>query len=174
MDVPFIYNNGFYRGTGVHINGMCQWWGIRYSYLEECLISFDLINEVLVTTPASLDMYEGCELGRMVRHLVVLNESISLISNCPDTTTFHISILSELGMEKSWIKLFIVGPIPFIECPTGVEKKGMICFKKYDDDLVWIDLSTHIIDEIDVNGARLGCKTLFYKETFFSIGGINN
>ncbi|XP_004499817.1 F-box/kelch-repeat protein At3g06240-like [Cicer arietinum] len=174
IDVPYLPNDEFVWGVEVHINGMCHWWGETYSYLEECLVSFDLINETLVITPASLDMYEGCEVGYMVRHLVVLNESISLISNCPNTTTFYISILGALGMEKSWIKLFNIGSIPFIDSPIGVGKKGNICFKKYDGELVWIDLSTHTIDEIGVNGRRWDCKIGVYKKNLFPIGVINN
>ncbi|XP_012570679.2 F-box only protein 8-like [Cicer arietinum] len=146
IDMPYVYIDEFSRGTGVHINGMCHWWY----------------------------MYEGCRLGQMARHLVVLNESISLISNCPDTTTFHISTLGELGVVKSWITLFVVGPLPFIECPIGVGKKGNICFKTYDDKLVWVDLNTHIIDEIGVNGKRGSCRTGIYKKNLFPIGGINN
>ncbi|AET01055.1 F-box protein interaction domain protein [Medicago truncatula] len=87
---------------GVYTNGVCHWWSNSSSHdKEDCL-----------------------------RCLVVLNESIALISNCPNATTFHISILGELGVKKLWIKLFIVGPIPFIHRPIGVGKKGNICFKK--------------------------------------------
>jgi len=35
--------------------------------------------------------------------------SIALISNRREATTFYISILGELNVKKSWIKLFIVG-----------------------------------------------------------------
>ncbi|XP_004505384.1 putative F-box protein At3g20705 [Cicer arietinum] len=174
IDMPYTYIDEFCNGTGVHINGMCHWWCRRYSSLEEYLVSFDLINEALIATPASLDMYEGCKLGQMARHLVVLNESISLISNCPETSTFHISTLGELGVEKSWITLFVVGPLPFIECPIGVGKKGNICFKTYDDEIVWVDLNTQIIDEIGVKGTRAECRTGIYKKNLFPIGGINN
>ncbi|XP_027192035.1 putative F-box protein At1g32420 [Cicer arietinum] len=172
IDMPYHQNDDFLLGAGVHINAMCHWWGVTHSFVDECLVSFDLINEALVTTPASLDMYEGCELGHMVRYLVVLNESISLISNYPETTTYYISILGELGVEKSWVKLFMVESIPFIDYPVGVGKKGNICFNKFLDELLWIDLSTHIIDEVGLNGQS--SKIGIYKESLFSIRGINN
>jgi hypothetical protein len=56
------------------------------------------------------------------KHLVILNWSIVVISwyhisrwgFYHDETIFHISILGELGVTKSWKKLFIVGPLPCI------------------------------------------------------------
>jgi molecular chaperone HtpG len=161
-------------GTGVYIDGVCHWWGNNDLYNSTgCLVSFDCCNEVLFTTPMLLDIDERCDFEITERRLVVLNNSIALVSNCFHATTFHISTLGELGVMESWIKLFVVGPIPSIECPIGVGKKGGICFKRENDELVWIDLSTQIIDEIGVKGdkyARMG----IYKESLLSIVGINN
>ncbi|GAU17612.1 hypothetical protein TSUD_254870 [Trifolium subterraneum] len=121
---------------GVYVDGLCHWWGsYDLQRVTGCLVSFDFSNEVLFTTPMLLDMGECCD-DVIERRLVVLNESIALISNCFQASTFHISILSELGVKESWFKLFIVGPISFIECPIGVGKKGDICFKQKNDELV--------------------------------------
>jgi hypothetical protein len=104
----------------------------------------------------------------------VLNESIALISNRFEATTFHISILVELGVKESWIKLFIVGPIPSLDRPITVGKKGHLCFRQTNDELVWIDLSTQIIDEIGVKGRRYCYQMGIYKESLLCIGGIKD
>ncbi|XP_058729568.1 F-box/kelch-repeat protein At3g06240-like [Vicia villosa] len=150
--------------TGVYLDGVCHWLGTRGIYGNEgCLVSFDLSNEVLIMTPI-LDMDETCDLIYIDRHLVVLNESVALISNCFKSTTFHISILGELGVKESWIKLFIVGPIPFTEYPVGVGKKGHICFKQENNELVWLDLNTQVTSKIGVKGVIYGSQIGVYKE----------
>jgi molecular chaperone HtpG len=162
-----------FLGTGVYMDGVCHWWGNNDSYHSRgLLVSFDFSNEVLFTTPMLLDMGERCDFV-IERRLVVLNESIALISNCFKTTTFHILILGELGIKELWIKLFIVETIPFIECPIGFGKKG-ICFKQKNDELVWIDINNQIIDEIGVKAERYTFQMGIYKESFLSIEGINN
>ncbi|XP_045828998.1 F-box protein CPR1-like [Trifolium pratense] len=136
----------FEKPVGVYMDGVCHWWG-------------------------TTDFGNGE--GYLVR-LVVLNESIALISNRFKATTFHISILVELGVKESWIKLFIVGPIPSLDWPIAVGKKGGICFRQTNDELVWIDLSTQIIDEIGVKGERYCYQMGIYKESLLCIGGIND
>jgi molecular chaperone HtpG len=166
---------------GVYMDGVCHWWGITdYDSVGGCLVSFDLRNEVFFTTPTPLDT----DLSRdpisverpqaIARELVVLNESIALISNRFEATTFHISILVELGVKESWIKLFIVGPIPSLDRPITVGKKGHLCFRQTNDELVWIDLSTQIIDEIGVKGRRYCYQMGIYKESLLCIGGIKD
>jgi F-box interacting protein len=166
---------------GVYMDGVCHWWGTTdYINGEGCLVSFDLRNEVFFTTPILLDT----DLSRdpisiewpqaIDRQLVVLNESIALISNRVQAATFHISILVELGVKESWIKLFIVGPIPSLGWPIAVGKKGHICFRQTNDELVWIDLSTQIVDEIGVKGRRSCYQMGIYKESLLRIGGIKD
>ncbi|RZC12028.1 hypothetical protein D0Y65_012012, partial [Glycine soja] len=96
----------------VYMDGTCLWLSISENQTwEECLVSFDLSNEV-----------------------------------------FHISILGELGVKASWTKFFIVGPLPCVDLPIGVESKidihpirvgmkGNIFFKRKDDELILFDKS---------------------------------
>jgi hypothetical protein len=144
----------------------------------ECLIgylvSFDFNNESFITT--SIPSYEGDTFDfdfdyNRKRQLVVLNGSIAFIANYKETTTFHISILGELGVKESWTKLFIVGPLPCLEYPIGAGKKGNILIRKKDNELAWFDLSTGMIEEIGVT-AKFHCKIFFQKESLLPIGGI--
>lgn len=79
---------------------------------------------------------------------MVLNESITWITNYKKTTTFHISILGEVGGKKSWIKLMTVGPMPYVEHPIGVGKNGNIVFTKEDDEFMCFNLRTETIVEL--------------------------
>lgn len=101
-------SNGIWRGTALYLYGMCHWWGtsIAQSYDDQdCLLSFDFSNKSLLTTPFLSDMDEGCDSRSMERHLLVLSKSIGLISNCFETTTFHISILGMFKLDGSVIGL---------------------------------------------------------------------
>jgi hypothetical protein len=60
----------------------------------------------------------------------MLNGSIASISWYLHTSTFHISVLGELGVKESWTKLFVVGPLPYIAYPIGDGKNGHIFFRK--------------------------------------------
>ena len=98
-------------------------------------------------------------------------------------TTFNISILSELTVKESWTKLFIVGPLSCVERPFGVgkdkiffAKKDLSCverpfgvgedkifFGQKDEELAWFDLSTQMIEELDVKRDSRFCRIVVYK-----------
>ncbi|TKY47858.1 F-box protein interaction domain protein [Spatholobus suberectus] len=109
----------------------------------------------------------------VLRKMVVLNESITLISNYTKTNTFHLSILGELGVKESWIKLFFVAPFPCVLHPIGAGINGDIFFVK-DNELVRCDLSTQMIKELGIKGVPFGTRMGIYNESFLPIGGINN
>jgi hypothetical protein len=110
--------------------------------------------------------------------LAVLNGSITLISYHENTTTFHISILGEFGLEESWTKLLIVGPLSCVERPIGVGMKREIVFIRKDNELVWLDLSTQIVAELGYKGAfdpwSRSTRIIVYKESILPIEGIGD
>ncbi|XP_058744864.1 F-box/kelch-repeat protein At3g06240-like [Vicia villosa] len=186
-----IPNRHYYtlaRMIGVYVNGVSHWWARSESKydLEECLISFDFINEVFFTTPAPsyLDVSPrplSVEQAKkdidkfLEKHLVLLNESIALISTYIETSTFHISILGELGVKESWTKLFVINHLPFICSPIGVGiKNNLVFFKRIDDKLACIDLNTKMIEEdLGVNPWHHGSQIGKYKKSSLPIGGRN-
>ncbi|XP_058762092.1 putative F-box protein At3g16210 [Vicia villosa] len=136
-----------------YMDGMCHWWTKRES-VSKCrdevyLVSFDVSNEVCFRTPMPDDNFA---LGLVESHLVMLNGYIALISYYIDTTSFHISVLGEIGVKESWTKLFIVGSLSSVERPVGAGKKGNIFFKKKDGELACFDLGTKMIEELGVEG----------------------
>lgn len=152
----------------LYMDGMCHWWYIKHDYdtniYELLLVSFDLCNEVFLTMPVLVDTVEPSD----IYHLTSLNGAISFITY-DKTTTFHITILGELGVKESWTKVFIVKPIPYFERIIGVGKKGVIFFVTYDDELVWFDLSTRMIGELGIKGHKYHCHIVSNEENFLPI-----
>ncbi|GAU20119.1 hypothetical protein TSUD_140190 [Trifolium subterraneum] len=146
-----------------YLDGMCHWWTQGESHRECCynayLVSFDVINEVFFKTPMPFDLDNEFRDEVVECQLVTLNGYISLIQYYGETTSFHISLLGELGVEESWTKLFYVrlSDSCSIKRPLGVGRKGNIYFMKedeegYAEELVCFDLDTQRIDELGVKG----------------------
>jgi len=155
----------------LYIDGMCHWWTLsddnNRSDVDPRLVSFDLCNEVFLTTNLPSDM-----VGRHnTLHLTLLNGSIAFIIY-DETTTFHIRILGELGVSESWTNVFIVDPLPSIEHPIGAGKKGDIFFRKDDDELVWFNMSTRMIKNLGAKGYKYNCHIIIYKGSLIPIGGL--
>jgi len=182
LDVDMPYSLECIEGTQVYMDGVCHWL-CEDDYESSqghdspsgpCLVSFDLSNDVFFTTPIPSDL-DGCfYVGELWINLVVLNESIALISFHEKTASFHISILGELAIKESWTKLVIVGPLDCVERPIGVGMKGEIFFVRKDGELAWLDLSTKMIEELGYKGGDPTARIIIYKENILPIGGISN
>jgi F-box interacting protein len=163
LDMP-TYNKS--RGgvvEKVYTKGICHWLSKRENIDDSYLVSFDLDKEVLSLTsiPSLMDKLKDI-------HLMLLSESIALVSKDAETTTFHISILGEIGAKESWMKLFIVESLPYLGHPIGVGKNKDIFFAKEDEELVMCDLSTHIVKELGIKGASFS-QIITYKKSLLSI-----
>ncbi|CAI8587088.1 unnamed protein product [Vicia faba] len=111
----------------VYMDGVSHW-GDRTG-TQTCVVSFDFTTESFITTPIpsyiddddddSLALIHGCKVSR---HLLILNGSIAFILIYLDMSTIHISILGEIGVKESWIKLFVVGISPDLKYPVGAGK----------------------------------------------------
>jgi F-box interacting protein len=143
--------------SDVYLNGVCHWWGEKHN--KTCLVSFNLCDEVFLTTPSPLADVPGD--GFDVQ-LTVLNGSIALISNQKGTASYQISTLGEFGVEESWIRLF---DVELLSCawPIGAGTKGKIFFRKKDDELDCFDLTTGLIEDIDFDAVF---QVIHYKITF--------
>ncbi|CAI8583296.1 unnamed protein product [Vicia faba] len=175
-----------YEKDGIFLDGLFHWWGKNIFFNinddeedeEEYLLSFKLNTEVFTMTPLPLED-NNFDFEYVWRGLMVLNRSVALISNYsnvgtyPSNDNFYISILGELGVKKSWFKLFTIQPLPCIEFPIGVGKKGDIFFTKEDGKLVYFDLRTKMIEELGFVGDTFRGKTIFYKENLLPIGEAN-
>jgi hypothetical protein len=126
-------------------------------------VSFDLDKEVfsLTSIPSLMDKLEDI-------HLMLLSESIALVSKDAETTTFHISMLGEIGVKESWMKLFIVESLRYLGHPIGIGNNKDIFFAKEDEELVMCDLSTLTIKELGIKGASIS-QIITYKKSLLSI-----
>ncbi|XP_058757203.1 F-box/kelch-repeat protein At3g06240-like isoform X2 [Vicia villosa] len=157
----YFYSRAF-SGHEVYLDGACHW------LVSECInhrramtvLSFDLSREVFFTTPVGEQPYAPYA---DLLCLTVLNGSIALLSNHHDDVVFHISILGELGVSESWIKLYTYGPSPSIQWPPlGFGKMGHLFIRKKDHEIAYVDLSTQIIEEVGITGGK----------TNYNIGGL--
>lgn len=170
LDIVMPIPQFFSTKDKVYMNGICHWCCIIMhsdSKFESKLVSFDLNKEVFFTTPIPSDIDDG---SYFEKQLVVLNGYIALITYEEQMTTCNISILGELSVKESWIKLFIIGPLHCVEEPFGMTK-GKIIFRKKDRKINWFDLRTQMIEVLDLEGEY--CDIALYKEDLLPIGGIN-
>jgi F-box interacting protein len=130
------------RLVGVYTNGVCHWWARtcdspNIEDAEECLLSFNFSNELMFTTPRP--SYVDVKLRRsfksaLGRCLMLLNESVALISTDLEMDTVHISILGELGVRESWTKLLTVTCLPSFVYAIGVGNlSNTVLFRKNDN-----------------------------------------
>ncbi|AES98726.2 F-box protein interaction domain protein [Medicago truncatula] len=135
----------------LYTDGIWHW--LSRNNAQHYMVSFDLSNHVLFKTLTPLaipiDIDPNFDFENVSKELVMLNGSIALISWYEDTTTFHISVLGELGVSESWTKLFIIGPLSdLFTYPIGAGSNGDIFFKAGDGKLVF-DLRTQMIEKLD-------------------------
>jgi F-box interacting protein len=173
VDMP--YSSKCYECTQVYMDGVCHWLCEYHQTVGPCLVSFYLSNEVFFITPIPSDVDDCFYRKASWINLAVLNGFITLISYHEKTTTFHISILGEIGMEESWTKLLIVGPLSSVMRPIGVGVKGEIVFIRKDQKLVWLDLHTQMTAELGYQGGAVhSSQIIIYKESILPIEGISN
>ncbi|XP_058768087.1 putative F-box protein At3g24700 [Vicia villosa] len=175
IDMPFSYSGSAYfpPGERIYIYKTCHWLGSSDTNPNgPCLVSFNLSDEIFITT--LIPFFKDAKLpdNYFSIHLVLLNGSIATVSWYHGSPTFHISVLGKLGVTESWIKLFIIGPLLGVDHPIGVGKEGNIFFRKQDGELILFDLRTQMIRELAINGWHFS-QVVTYKESFIPIGGIN-
>lgn len=172
LDVDIsIYNN--VNRHKIYIDGVCHWW--NKDETQSYVVSFDFSREFVVKTftPSHVDdKLAGLSSCMVSRKLMILNGSIAFISNYLKISTFHISILGEVGVKESWIKLFVVGRLPCLKYFVGAGKNDKMLFTRKDKELVWFDLNTGMIDKVGVKALSSRCSLLFHRESILPIRGI--
>ncbi|XP_039682980.1 uncharacterized protein [Medicago truncatula] len=159
------------------MDGICHWLCEKDEEdnpAEPCLVSFYLSNEVFLITPIPSNLDDCFDVEASWINLAWLNECIALISYHVPRTTFHISILGEIGKNESWTNHFTIGPLSCVEFPIGVGKKGELFFQRKDEELAWFDLHTQMIEELGYKAGDCRTRIIIYKENILENGGIGN
>ncbi|MED6119270.1 hypothetical protein PIB30_010195 [Stylosanthes scabra] len=131
----------------------------------------DVGNNKLTTTLIREYIYDEDVMDMQL--VALLDRYVATITLCPKTKCIDISILGEVGVNESWVKLFTVGPLSSIENVMGIGIHGDILLRKNDVELVSFDLGTQEIQEIGIKGLRHS-QTLIYEKNFQPIGRITN
>ncbi|AES92463.1 putative F-box domain-containing protein [Medicago truncatula] len=176
VDMPYSLSIPYSEGSKVYMDGVCHWLcEVHEDNLHgPCLVSFYLSNEMFFITPISSNLDDCFDVQALWITLAVLNGCIALISYHEESTNFHISILGEFGVIESWTKLFIVGPLSYVEHPIGVGTKGEIFFVRKDKEVALFDLCSQMIEELGHKVMFPQChRIIIYKESISPIGGIS-
>ncbi|GAU34035.1 hypothetical protein TSUD_16230 [Trifolium subterraneum] len=165
IDIPTM---SWSCNNGVYFDGVCHW-----QELSNKLVSFNLCNEMCFITPSFL---EDLPNDFDVVNLNVLNGCVAIITSRIDSTSFQISILGEFGIKESWIKLFDIERMSCNIYPIGIGMNGNIFFKTNDDkhEITCLNLTTGLIEEIDLKGNRFSCQVVIYKRNLHPIREIRD
>ncbi|CAL5210777.1 unnamed protein product [Lathyrus oleraceus] len=153
------------NGNAIYFQGMCHWWGYKDYYGEHVLVSFNLRNEVFITTHSNPNYH------RLDKHMLVLKDSIAMIEY-DESYNLFISVLGEIGVAESWTRLFRIGPLRCSINPIGVGINGDIFLNRYGK-IEKFNLNTNLIEEIGVTGRIKKCQMVICNNSIFPIGGIH-
>ncbi|XP_058753646.1 F-box/kelch-repeat protein At3g06240-like [Vicia villosa] len=171
FDVDKKHSLNFWSNEQVYINGLshrvCK--VATHKCNESYVLSFDWHREVFTTTPIPFDIEDIIDFLNGWRHLVLLNGSTALILNSTRTSTFHIYILGEFGVKESWTKIFTIESFPNLKYPIGMGKRSDMLLKKKDGGLVWFDLVTQKITDLNITTKNVSCNILIHKENPISL-----
>ncbi|XLV02698.1 hypothetical protein S245_017035, partial [Arachis hypogaea] len=107
LDLEMTKREHIDNASIAYLNGVCHWWGSEYATNgleeEQVLVSFNLSTETFQTT-SIVWLQENDD--SPIRSLVVLNKSVTLIFSFTKNNRIEISILGEIGVKESWVKLF--------------------------------------------------------------------
>ncbi|KAL1356227.1 hypothetical protein AAHE18_05G169000 [Arachis hypogaea] len=151
LELKMNYNEFLHQGSVKYLNGVCHWCCEEY---EEVIVSFNLSTETFQTTSIVL---------------AHRNDSLALISSLDENSCIEISILGEIGVKESWVKLFTVRHILEVDFPFGMGNKcDLIYFiENYNDELASFDVLTDkVIHNIGIKAESFGAW--IYKENLLS------
>ena len=141
-----------------YTKGMLSWWAHHSGgKCNQCIISFDMSNELFLTTTLPDNRAIGYQ-HYGIRWFFVLNESVSLVIFIEDIelseSFFHIWSLLEFGDRESWTKLFTIGPLMGIEKPLGFFKNDSMFLENNEGQLLLYNLSTQEMTNLQIGGVR--------------------
>ena len=157
---------------------MLSWWARHRDKCNQCIFSFDMSNELFLTTTLPDNSAIGYR-HYSQRRFFLLNELVSLVIFIEDiewseSFFFHIWSLLEFGVSKSWIKLFTIGPPMGIEKPLGFLKNDSMFLENNEGKLLLYNLSTKEMTNLQVGGEPKSLQMITYVESLISVKGEND
>ena len=164
----------------VYTDGYFHWWA-AVANEGELLLSFDMSNEVFITTPFPDGHFgKNYETSSYLHFFMEVNGSVSGLFCHNDFVTdkcYDVWVLGELGVKNSWTKLLTIGPIS-VYIPLGVGSNGEFFFLKEvffsnevlkGEIIVSYHLSTKETKTILVEGHSV--EVAMYAESLVSLSG---
>ncbi|XP_060668405.1 F-box/kelch-repeat protein At3g06240-like isoform X1 [Ziziphus jujuba] len=164
-----------YSVEGCNGGEMISWlvWNEEYG---EHVMSFDISNEVFITTPLPPFIIESSSDGNCRNSLMFHNASLALDHYVKDrknqTETHNIWVLGEYGVKESWTNLFIVGPFKLLgPSISGFWNNNKVLLEVHGGgcrhDLILVDPSIRKIKDLDIHGTSL--QVFNYQENLVQI-----
>nr|XP_048322543.1 F-box/kelch-repeat protein At3g06240-like [Ziziphus jujuba var. spinosa] len=162
--------------SGTACGEMFSWLAENDEYGEH-VMSFDMSNEVFITTPLPPHIIERSRPGNCRNSLMFHNKSLAL-DHCVrdrnnDTETHNIWVLGEYGVKDSWTNLFNVGPLEYLgpSIRGFCNNNGVLLQVDGDGcrhDLILVGPSIRKIKDLDIHGTS-SMQILNYQESLAQI-----
>ena len=183
------------RCYAIYFNGLHHWLGFLdngdINELEqncdcEIILSFDISNDVfrIMRLPdevfRKLRYPELDNVSRMNKIFSVFNDRLAfIVYKDEDTMTekyFDIWVMREYGVEDSWTKQLVVGPLLGIEMPLQFAKNGELLVVGDDDTIVLYNIGSKEIRNLQLTEFPKSfnpVQAMVYVESLFSFTGEN-
>ena len=179
-----IYFNGFHHWLGFLDNGDIN--ELEQNCDCEIILSFDMSNDVfrIMRLPdevfRKLRYPELDNVSRMNKIFSVFNDRLAfIVYKDEDTMTekyFDIWVMREYGVEDSWTKQLVVGPLLGIERPLQFAKNGELLLVGDDDAIVLYNIGSKEIRNLQLTKlpkSFIPVQAMVYVESLVSFTGEN-
>ena len=179
-----IYLNGFHHWLGFLDNGDIN----EHEQNCDCeiILSFDMSNDLfrIMRLPdevfRKLRFPELDNVSRMNKIFSVFNNHLAFIVYKDEVTMtekyFELWVMCEYGVEDSWSKQLVVGPLLGIERPLQFAKNGELLFVGDDDTIVLYNIGSKEIRNLQLTKfpkSFIPVQAMDYVETLVSFMGEN-
>ena len=179
-----IYFNGFHHWLGFLDNGNIN--ELKQNCDCEIILSFDMSKDVfrIMRLPdevfRKLRYPELDNVSRMNKIFSVFNDCLAfIVYKDEDTMTekyFDIWVMREYGVELSWTKQLVVGPLLGIERPLQFPKNGELLLVGDNDAKVLYNIGSKEIRNLQLTKfpeSFIPVQAMVYVESLFSFTGEN-
>nr|POE69395.1 f-box protein cpr30 [Quercus suber] len=114
-----------------------------------------------------------------VKDFCVFNECLAFVVYKEDTVTenyFDIWVMREYGVEDSWTKQLVVGPLLGINRPLQFFNNGVLFLADDDDAIAWYNISSNEIRNfrlLEFPESFISKRAMVYVESLVSLTGVS-
>ena len=168
-----------YCRSQFYLNGAYHWHGSIHDRPYDVIVSFDMTAEIfqIIRLPNLEDNDNASESKVFWPEFSVFHNCIAMIIyDLKQTVTekiFEIWVMHEYGVEESWNKQFVIGPLLGIQFPLGFAKNDELLLVDSSRQLVSYNSNAQEIKSLQVRGLLQAPQAIVYNESLVSIMGGN-